>query len=64
MKNKEFKNQIEGMIENYTSDFLDAYQCMNWGISAQKFAKILLKEFNVSLQQMARELDNEKWDDE
>ena len=64
MKNKELRNQIEGMIENYENDFLDAYQCMDWGISAQKFAEILLKELNASLQKMARELDNERRDKE
>ena len=29
---KELTNQIEAMVENYCTEFMDAYQCMNWGI--------------------------------
>lgn len=64
MKNKELHNQIEGMVENCESEFLDAYQCQDWSVKAQKFAELFLKELKNSLLQLARELDNEKWDDE
>ena len=64
MKNKELQNQIEGMVENCEEEFLDAYQCKDWPVSAQKFAELFLKELKSSLLQLARELDNERWDDE
>ena len=64
MKNEELRNQIEAMTEQYTDTFLDAYQCCNWGIKAQKFAELLIKQFSNEVMKMARELDNESWEDE
>lgn len=64
MKNKELVMQIEGMVESYISDFMDAYQCADWGVKAQQFAEILLKRFQHDLLPVARELDNECWEDE
>ena len=43
---KELSNQIEGMIEHYLDEFLDAYQCQDWGINAETFATCLSNEFN------------------
>lgn len=57
---KELKNQIEGMTEDYCSDFLDVYQCADWGISAREFADILLKKFAVTLAEYAKELDEDE----
>ena len=42
----ELSNQIEGMIDNYLDEFLDAYQCQDWGISAETFATYLINEFS------------------
>ena len=56
---KELKQQIEGMVEDYCSDFMDAYQCMDWGISAREFAEILTEKFKVMITQYAAELDEE-----
>ena len=56
----ELKNQIEAMVEDYCSDFMDAYQCMDWGISAREFANILVKEFTTVLAQYAEELDEDE----
>lgn len=54
---KELSNQIEGMIDNYLSDFLDAYQCQDWGINAETFATYLSNEFSKRIMSFARELD-------
>ena len=41
---KELSNQIDGMIEHYLDEFLDTYQCQDWGINAETFASYLSKE--------------------
>lgn len=56
---KELENQIEAMVENYCTEFIDAYQCMNWGISAREFADILIKKFTKVIAEYAKELDEE-----
>lgn len=56
----ELKQQIESMVEDFCSDFMDAYQCQDWGISAKKFAKILMDKFKATIKQYATELDEEE----
>ncbi len=56
----ELKQQIESMVEDFCSDFMDAYQCQDWNISAKKFAKILIDKFKRMIQQYATELDEEE----
>jgi len=58
--NKELKNQIESMTDDYCSTFMDTYQCMDWGITAQQFAAYLIEHFSEKVQQYAIELDNEE----
>ncbi len=41
----ELNNQIEVMIDHYLDEFLDTYQCKDWGIDAETFAIYLLNEF-------------------
>ena len=36
------------MVENCESEFLDAYQCQDWSVKAQKFAELFLKELKNS----------------
>lgn len=57
--NNELKNQIECMAEDFCSEFLDAYQCADWGISAKKFAKELVAQFSKMVKDYAKDLDNE-----
>jgi hypothetical protein len=54
---KELSNQIEGMIEHYLDEFLDAYQCQDWGINAEAFATYLSDEFNKKVLDFARDVD-------
>ena len=54
---EELDNQIEGMIEHYLDEFLDAYQCQDWGISAVTFATYLSNEFNKRIIEYARYVD-------
>lgn len=56
---EELKNQIDGMVEHYLDEFLDTYQCQDWGICAEAFAKYLSKEFTKRVKDFARELDTE-----
>jgi len=58
--NHELEQQIESMVEDYCSDFMDAYQCMDWGISADEFSKILIEKFKVMIAQYAADLDTEE----
>lgn len=58
--NKKIHQQIDGIIDNYATEFLDAYQCINWGISAKKFANLLIDKFAKEIKQIAKELDNGK----
>ena len=53
----ELSNQIEGMIEHYLDNFLDAYQCQDWGVSAETFATYLSNEFNKRVIDFARDVD-------
>lgn len=57
---EELRNQIEGMVDQYESDFLDAYQCNDWGIKAQQFAELLIQSFTKQLMIIAHELDDER----
>lgn len=54
---KELSNQIEGTIDNYLDEFLDDYQCQDWGINAETFATYLLNEFNKRIIDFARDID-------
>lgn len=54
---KELSNQIEGMIDNYLDEFLDAYQCQDWGINAETFATYLVNEFSKKAIDFARDVD-------
>ena len=56
---KELKQQIDSMVEDYCSDFMDAYQCMDWGISAHEFAEILVENFKMMVADYAKDLDME-----
>lgn len=56
--NKKIYQEIDGIVDNYATDFLDAYQCINWGISAKKFANLLIDKFAKEIKQIAKELDN------
>ena len=60
----ELNNQIEGMIEHYLDEFLDAYQCQNWGINAETFATYLSNEFNKRVIDFARDVDTNYKEDE
>lgn len=51
------KTQIESIAENFGSEFLDIYQCVNWGISAKEFIQLLVKQIEITLNQYAKELD-------
>ncbi len=55
----ELYNQIESMTENIISDFLDAWQCQDWGISCDKFAELFVAHIDKSLKQVAREITEE-----
>lgn len=57
--NNELKNQIESMTEHFCSEFLDAYQCQDWGMCAYDFCSLLLKESFKAMFQMAHEIDEE-----
>lgn len=57
---KELENQIEALSEHYCSEFMDAYQCMDWGITAQEFATHLINYFSEEVQQYAAELDSKE----
>lgn len=61
---KELSNQIEGMIEHYLDEFLDTYQCQNWGINAETFATYLSNEFNKRVIDFARDVDANFEEDE
>ena len=56
--NKKIHQQIGGMVDNYATEFLDAYQCINWGISAKKFSDLLIDKFTKEIKQVAKELDS------
>jgi len=56
--NKKIYQEIDGIVDNYATDFLEAYQCINWGISAKKFANLLIDRFAKEIKQIAKELDN------
>lgn len=60
----ELDNQVEGMIDNYLSDFLDAYQCQDWGIDAETFATCLSNEFSKRIIDCGRELDTNREEEE
>lgn len=57
--NSELKQQIDSMAEEFCEMFLDAYQCQDWGISAQDFANILTEQFKVTIADWATDLDRE-----
>ena len=59
--NEELKQQIESMADDYCTDFMDAYQCTDWGISAQQFATYLVEYFSAEVQKYAAELDSEEY---
>ncbi len=58
--NNELKNQIESIVDNYCSIFMDAYQCMDWGVTAQQFATYLIEHLSAEIQKYAIELDSEE----
>lgn len=53
----ELSNQIEAIIDHCLDEFLDAYQCQDWGINAETFATYLSNEFNKRLLDFARDVD-------
>ena len=55
---KKIQRQIEGITENATSYFMDAYQCYDWKISATEFACLLIAEIQEKMLAIAHELDN------
>lgn len=61
---KELSNQIEAMIDHYLDEFLDTYQCQDWGINAETFATYLSNEFNKRVIDFARDLDTNFEEDE
>lgn len=61
---EELKNQIDGMVEHYLDEFLDTYQCQDWGINAQEFANYLTDEFTKRVNKMALELDTPEDEEE
>lgn len=61
---KELRNQIEGMVDGYLDEFLDAYQCQDWGINAQEFANYLADEFTKRVKGLALELDTPEDEEE
>ena len=60
MLTKELKQQIDSLAEDICSDFVDAYQCQDWGISAVTFSKLLIAKVNVMLMLYAEELDEDE----
>ena len=58
MISKELYNQIEVMAEEFASNFLDAYQCMDWGITPKEFAERLLEQTQKTLYDYARDMEN------
>lgn len=61
---KELRNQIDGMMDSYLEEFLDAYQCQDWGINAQEFADYLADEFTKRVKEWALELDTPEEEEE
>ncbi len=61
---KELRNQIEGMVEHYLDEYIDAYQCQDWGINAQEFANHLIEEFEKRIYSWAYALDNPEDEEE
>ena len=53
-------NQIESMADNLISNFLDAYQCIDWGITPTEFAKRLADQISKVLRECAEEMENEE----
>lgn len=59
-KKTALRQQVEGMAENFTDTFLDAYQCADWGVTAEKFARLCIDELTKQLIQVAHELDEDE----
>lgn len=59
MVSKELYNQIEAMAEEFAGNFLDVYQCMDWGITPKEFAKRLLEETKETLFNYVRDMEKE-----
>ena len=59
MVSKELYNQIEVMAEEFASKFLDAYQCMDWGVTPKEFAKRLLEQTQETLFDYVRDMEEE-----
>jgi len=49
MMPKELYNQIEAMADKFASNFLDAYQCKDWGMTPREFATRLLEQTQETL---------------
>jgi hypothetical protein len=62
-KKTALRQQIEAMAENFCETFLDAYQCADWGVNAQRFARLCIDELTKQLTQLAHELDDERLED-
>jgi len=58
--NDELKGQIESMVQDFCDEFMDVYQCADWGISAKKFAKELVTQFSSRVKDYAKDLDTEE----
>lgn len=59
MVSKELYNQIEAMAEELAGKFLDAYQCMDWGVTPKEFAKRLLEQTQETLFDYVRDMEEE-----
>ena len=59
MISKELYNQIEVMADEFASKFLDAYQCMDWGVTPKEFATRLLEQTRETLFDYVRDMEEE-----
>ena len=59
MISRELYNQIEALAEELASNFLDVYQCQNWGITPKEFAKRLLEKTKDTLFAYVRDMEND-----
>ena len=55
---EELYNQIGAMAEEFANKFLDAYQCMDWGITPKEFAKRLLEQTQETLFDYVEDMEN------
>lgn len=56
----ELTEQIHAMVENWTGEMIDAYQCQDWGVNAETFFSMLIVYFNEYVRNLGKELDEQK----